>query len=96
MPSDLTDYPYIPLTKFKDFLHKLEEVGVEKLEFTMSKMYMGKTICYLKRKHKGKEYTVPIHPSIKDDSLLTVATMDNILNRLKINGKDIGFDYMRL
>ena len=96
MPGTLSDFPYIPLITLGEFIEKLEKIGVEKLELPHAKDIFNKPVYYLKREYRGEEYTAAIFLDLEDDSILTVAEIDSILTRLKIDGKEIGLNYFRL
>lgn len=90
----MNSFPYLPLTKFGDFIKKLESVGVKKVEIPFSES-RNTSVFLLKRTCDGRDYQVVLSPFLENDTYLSVDTIDNILNRLKIDGAEIGFVYSR-
>ena len=88
-------YPYLPLLRLNEFIEKLEAIGVEKIKSPFNSAENQPTF-YLRRTYEGKSYNVMIPPSLRGDSFLSVAIIDNILKRLKVDKSEVGLDYLRI
>ena len=96
MSRSIAKFPYQPLITLGEFIKKLENHDVKKLIFPDPYKIFDETVHCLKREYQEEEYIAPISPGLNNDTHLTVQEIDYFLNRLKINGKDIGLDYLRL
>ena len=72
-------FPYLPLTTLSEFIEKLKTVGVEKVKVEVPLAEnQTTTIFCLRRSYKGKDYLAVIHPSLRDDTHLSVDIIDTI------------------